>query len=80
MFGALEDAFIGVAITRLNYFVKITDMKVCFDMVHSIGFEESCRGLKSGFIFTQHHVLSDAFLKYEEECTYDGTQVYTTIS
>ena len=54
MFGALEDAFIGVAITRLNYFVKITDMKVCFNMVHSIGFEESCRGLKSGFIFTQH--------------------------
>ena len=80
MFGALEDAFIGVAITRLNYFVKITNMKPRFNTFYTEGFNISCSGLKTGFIFTVHHVLPDAFLRYEEECTYDGTQVHTAIS
>ena len=80
MFGALEDAFIGVAITRLDYKVNITDMRPRFNTKYSKGFNISCRGLKSGFIFTVHHVPPDAFLKYEQECPYDGKQPYTQLS
>ena len=79
MFGALEDAFIGVAITRLNYHVNITNMKPRFNTLYSEGFNISCSGLKSGYIFTVHHVLPVDFPKFEETCTYDSTQINTTI-
>ena len=70
---SLEDALVGLAVSKLYYHVTITDFRDRFDIRNpGIG---KCRDIRSGKILTMHQVKPGLYSYFSDKCRYHSSGV-----
>ena len=71
---SLEDMLVGLAVARLNYYVKITDFTERYDR-RDFNLTSDCEDIKSGKVLTLHNVSEDQYYYFSNYCGFAISRV-----